>query len=83
MTQGLSVEFEAVDGDSYRPGVGGNDELAEVATAPPMPDETAESGQPEEEGESSDPNHEMHMKAKEQVMSNLEDLATQLVGMRI
>ena len=82
MTQGLSVEFEAVvDGDSYLPGVGGTDEPAEVATAPPMPDETAvaESGQPEEEDESSDPNHEIHMKAKEQVMSNLEDLADGIV----
>ena len=52
MTQGLSdrlsLDFEAVvDGDSYLPG----DEPAEVATAPPMPDETAaaESGQPGEE----------------------------------
>eukprot|EP00439_Symbiodinium_sp_Y106_P076203 s920_g15.t1 len=88
MTEGLSVEFEAVvDGDSYRPGVGSNDEPAEVATAPPMPDETAEaeSGQPEAEDDSSDPNHEIHMKAKEQVMSNLEDLAdgTVRIGDRV
>ena len=68
MTQGLSVEFEAVvDGNSYLPGVGGNDEPAEVATAPPMPDETAEaeSGQPEEEDDSSDPNREIYMIRKQ------------------
>ena len=78
MTQGLSVEFEAVvDGDYYLPGVGGNDEPAEVATAPPMPEETTEveSGQPAEEDESSDPNHEIHTAARRQLILSLEDLA--------
>ena len=85
MTHGLPVEFEAlVNGDSYLPDVGGNDE---VATAPPMPDETetAEDRQPEEEDETSDPNHEIHTRAREQLIANLEDLAdgTVRIGDRV
>ena len=66
-----------MDGDYYLPGVGGNDEPAEVATAPPMPEETTEveSGQPAEEDESSDPNHEIHTAARRQLILSLEDLA--------
>ena len=53
---------------------GGNHEPAEVATAPPMPDETetVEDRQPEEEDETADPNHEIHTRARGQLMTNLD-----------
>ena len=52
-----------------------------------MPDETetVEDRQPEEEDETADPNHEIHTRAREQLMTNLEDLAdgTVRIGDRV
>ena len=50
LTQGLNVVFGAVvDGDVFTANVEGDDESTEVGVAPPMPDETTEADQPEEE----------------------------------
>ena len=52
-----------------------------------MPDETetVEDRQPEEEDEKADLNHEIHTRAREQLMTNLEDLAdgTVRIGDRV
>ena len=87
MTQGLPVEFEAVvDGDRELPQVRGNQPTGEVSTAPPMPEETAESEdvQPDEEDETTDPHHELHQLAKTQVLEFLDRLedGTVMVGDR-
>ena len=87
MTQGLSIEYQAIlDGDVYQPGSGGIDETTgepvdapreEVATAPPMPStEMDADDQPEEENdETIDPNHDLHVAARERAVNSLENLA--------
>ena len=85
-SQGLPVDFEAVDGDRELPQVRDNQPTGEVSTAPPMPEETAgsESVQPDEEDETTDPHHELHQAAKMQVLEFLDRLqdGTVMVGDR-
>ena len=77
LTQGLNVVFGAVvDGDVFTANVEGDDESTEVGVAPPMPDETTEADQPEEEErEDVDPDEELHDAMRQRMMRNLEELA--------
>ena len=86
MTEGLSIEFQAIlENDVYRPGAGSTGETTgenvagqreEYASAPLMPDvEMADGGQLEEENlESTDPNHEIHVAARERAMNSFMNL---------
>ena len=80
-TQGLNVTFEAVvDGDVFTASAEGNNESTEVAVAPPMPEETTEADQPEEEeGETVDPAQELHDAIRQRMMQNLDELADGIV----
>eukprot|EP00439_Symbiodinium_sp_Y106_P043046 s3501_g5.t1 len=86
MTEGLSIEFRAIlENDVYQPGSGGTGETTgetvegqreEYASAPPMPDvEMEDGGQPGEDNlESTDPNHEIHVAPRERAINSLVNL---------
>ena len=80
------MEFRAIlENDVYQPGSGGTGETTgetvegqreEYASAPPMPDvEMEDGGQPEEDNlESTDPNHEIHVAPRERAINSLVNL---------
>ena len=82
LTQGLNVAFEAVvDGGVFTANIEGNDESTEVGVAPPMPDETTEADQPEEEEtDTVDPDEELHYAMRQRMTRNLEELADGVVA---
>ena len=82
LTQGLNVTFEAGGWRCLhcKLSAEGNDESTEVGVAPPMPDETTEADQPEEEeGETVDPAEELHDAMRQRMMKNLDELADGVV----
>ena len=85
LTQGLNVTFEAVvDGDVFTAGAEGNSESTEVGVARPMPEETTEADQPEEEGgETVAPAQELHDAMRQRMMQNLDELADGIVNQRV